>query len=979
MTSRKTSGSRRRLLSLCILAAVASAPGLHAQTVRAPALSGPGSIGWDAEGVPLIRASTDNDAAYLQGWAHARDRFFQMDLTRRGASGTLAELVGPSVLADDVQTRTIGLRRAALETWKVMSADTRGWLKAYADGVNHWLRSNPLPPEYGPLELTRVPAWEPVDTLVIGKALAFQLSFDLDIEQTLRFAAYQQAAAAGGFDGTALFFGDTDRIAPPDGRVSVPGFEPGGDNARGAEIGNGAKGAGIGNGTPLLDAADPVAQILGFAMNDIDAIDEDTVALAQGLRDKLAGIPLFERALGRKDSPIGSNEWAVAGEHTASGKAIVANDPHLGLDLPSIFIEHHVHSTDARHGGTPLDAVGVSLPGVPGIIQGCNQRICWGTTTNSLDVTDVYQETFRLNTLGLPYATVHGDGEEPVKWVFQSFFVNSVGDGQADNIVRNNSVGYTNGAMTVIVPRRNNGPVLQISGNTGLSVAYAGWGPTFELESFRRINTARNLEQFEEALTFFDFGSQNFVYGDVDGNIAYYTTGEAPIRIDLQTMGGPDGGVPPWFIRNGSGARQHDWMPVQNRQRNQALPYEILPESEMPHVVNPASGYVANANNDPTGYSLDNNALNQLRPGGGIHFIDNGGASAYRMGRIDRELQAMIDSGRKITVDDMKRLQANNQQLDAELVLPHLLQAYANASGAGAWGPAAALAGDVRVAEAIQRLDAWDYSSPTGIREGYDPGDNPASLPQPSQAQIDASVAATIWAHWRSFAVRSTIDATLQRVGLGGALPGNGDAYTGLKFLLDNHALLGGRGASGLDFFAAEGAPDAASARDYVLLKALKDSLDVLASDAYAPAFAGSTNLADYRWGKLHRITFDHPLGGPFDLPGPNPYGFSDLSPQLPGLARPGGYEVVDASGHGVRAQGVNAFMFGSGPARRFVGEMSAPIKAWQILPGGQSGVLGSPHYASQLGRWLTNDYHAMKISAASAAAGAVTTVSFTP
>lgn len=954
------------LASTVLFAGAALAQG----TIQAPGLSAPGSVAYDAEGIPLIRAQTDNDAAFLQGWAHARDRFFQMDTNRRGASGTLAELVGPARLADDVQTRTIGLRRAALATWLAMSADTRGWLKAYADGVNFWLRNNALPPEYAPLEITQVPPWQPVDTLVIGKALAFQLSFDLDIEPTLRFAAYQQAGAAAGFDGVALYFGDTHRAAPADSRVSVPGFQPGaGVDAQTADVPAGL----------LLDAADPVAVALGHASVEIAPVAPETIALAESLRAKLAGIPLFERALTRKDSPIGSNEWAVSGEHTANGRALVANDPHLSLGLPSIFVEHHVHSTDPRHGGTAMDVVGVSLPGVPGIIQGCNQRICWGTTTNSLDVTDVFQETFRVNTLGLPYATVHNGVDEPVRWIVQSFYVNRVGSGVANDVVRDNSIGYLNGGITIVVPRRNNGPVLQISGSRGLSVAYAGWGPTYELESFRRINSARNLDEFRAALNYFDFGSQNFIYGDVDGNIGYFATGEAPIRDDLQNLGAPDGGIPPWFIRNGDGSFRHGWLPVQNRQPNQALPFEILPADEIPFVINPAAGYVANANNDPSGYSLDNNALNQLRPGGGIHYLDSGGSSAYRMGRIDRELQRLIASGNPLTITDMKALQANNQQLDAELILPHLLRAHDNGLAGSAWAPLATLAEDVRVAEAIQRLRAWDYSTPTGLRDGFDPGLSPLTRPEPNQAQIDASVAAAIWAQWRSFAVRSTIDATLQQVGLGAALPGSNDAYTGFKFLLDNFALLGGRGASGLNFFAADGAPNAAAGRDYVLLKALKDALDVMASPAFAPAFGGSQNLDDYRWGRLHRIVFRHPLGGPFNLPGANPYGFVDLAPDLPGVARPGGYEVVDASGHNIRAQGVNGFMFGSGPARRFVGEMATPIRAYQILPGGQSGVLGNPSYASQLGRWLTNQYHSLTISAAAAAAASPTVVNFTP
>jgi len=127
---------------------------------------------------------------------HARDRFFQMDLTRRKVSGTLSELVGASQLASDVQTRTLGLRRASWATLNAMSDDSRGWLKAYANGVNFWLSTQPLPPEYGALQLSRADPWTPLDTVIVGKALAFQLSFDLDIDRTIQFGAFQQTIAS---------------------------------------------------------------------------------------------------------------------------------------------------------------------------------------------------------------------------------------------------------------------------------------------------------------------------------------------------------------------------------------------------------------------------------------------------------------------------------------------------------------------------------------------------------------------------------------------------------------------------------------------------------------------------------------------------------------------------------------------------------------------------------------------------------------
>ncbi|WP_300614819.1 penicillin acylase family protein [Dokdonella sp.] len=949
--------SVRRALSVAIALAVSSP--LAAQTITAPQLKAPGRISYDAGGLPTIQAGSDDDVAFLQGYAHAQARFFQMDLTRRQVSGTLAALVGASQLSNDVQARTLGLRRAAERSWQAMSDDTRGWVAAYAAGVNHWLATNPLPPEYAALDLTRADPWTPVDTLCVGKGLAYQLSFDLDIDPTIRLGAYQKAGAAAGFDGTALFFGDLNRSAPADDRVTVPGFVPGGASVPKS------------------------AAVLAHVGSEQPTIDPVTLELARNFRARIAGNPLFAKALEGRDTPIGSNEWVVSGTLTASGRPILSNDPHLSLSLAPVFMEQHLHSTEQRD-GEPMDVTGVTVPGAPGVIQGCNQRVCWGTTTNSLDVTDVFQETLRLNSYGMPVAIVHDGVDEPLEWIFQTYEVNQL-DGTADHVVRDDSIGYTNGGLTFVVPRRNEGPIVQVdSANAqGLSIAYTGFGATQEIESFRRINRVSNLDEFRDALTYFNFGSQNFAYADIAGNIAYFTSAEAPIRTDLQTLGRPGGGRPPWLIRDGSGALKHDWMPVQHRQPNQATPFEILPASEMPFVVNPGSGYFANANNDPIGFSLDNDPLNQLRPGGGIYYLDWGGASSLRMGRIDRVIQSYKAAGHKITADDMQALQADTHALDAELVLPYLLAAFDHAQAAGAPAPLAQLAANPKVAEAIGRLRAWDFRTLTGIQPGYDPGDDPAALPSPSQAEIDASVAATIWATWRSQALRGTIDATLQQVGLGDYLPGSGLAFNGFKFMLDHFDVLQGKGTSGLPFFRAPGISDPAAARDLVLLGSLAASLDSLASDAYAAAFGGSTNLADYRWGRLHRIVFQHPLGGPFSVPGQDgiasPYGFKDLDTGLPGLARSGAWEVVNVANYNLRGAGQNDFMFGSGPARRFVGEMMPMISAAQILPGGNSGVLGSPNYADQLPAWLTNHYRTLTIPAVLSVREGVKTLDFVP
>lgn len=152
--------------------------------VRMPGLQAAASIVRDSNGLAHIHAGNRHDLYFLQGWVHAQDRLFQMDVSRRTTDGTLAELLGTSALPQDVQLRTIGLHRAAERSWQAYSVDTRVALDAYTDGVNAFVAANPLPREYTALNLTSFRAWRPQDTVGIGKLIAFGLSFDLDIDLT---------------------------------------------------------------------------------------------------------------------------------------------------------------------------------------------------------------------------------------------------------------------------------------------------------------------------------------------------------------------------------------------------------------------------------------------------------------------------------------------------------------------------------------------------------------------------------------------------------------------------------------------------------------------------------------------------------------------------------------------------------------------------------------------------------------------------
>lgn len=930
---------RISVLALGFVALVAIGMGpCSGDEIEIPGLSQPVKLTTDPDGVWHIVAEDDFDLAIAQGYVHCRDRLFQMDDTRRQVDGTQAELRGPGRLNGDIQARIIGLHRAAQRSLDAAPPRFQALLQAYADGVNHCIQTLPLPPEYAELELTQVRPWEAVDALKIGKAISASLSLDIDTGLTEELFDYIDAGISNGFDGQTLFSQDVNRSAPMDPASTVPDAT---------------------NTTPFA-----VEWQAGKAAHLASA-----ARAAARASEKLKAHPLFELALNRRQSFVGSNEWGVGGSLTPSGRPIIANDPHLSLNVPSTFWEMHlVVNNDPVDG--PMNVSGVGFPGAPGVILGQNEHVTWGATTNPMDVSDVFQD--ELHVL-LPecfligaFACIFSDGIfHPVEIEFPTYFTNVIGDNVDDNLVDVTASLPPEAQIVATVPFRSFGPVIDITDPSvvsggGVSAAlvlqYTGFHATQELQTFAQWNRAQNLDDFREGLENFDVGSQNWAYADVDGNLAYFSSAELPLRTDLQQ--GTVTGLPPFFVRDGvSGA--NNWIADPAHSQGQTIPFAVLPFEEMPQTVNPENDFFVNANNDPAGTTLDNDALNQVRASNpnAIYYLNPGYAIGLRAGRITRLIEGEIAAHGKITAQDMQGFQANTQQLDAELLVPFVLDAFANATAAGAPAQLVALAGDPGVTEAVGRLDVWDFSTPTGIDEGWDASDvNGKRKPLADgggQAEIDASVAATIYNMWRGFAIQNVVDARLADYGLGA---GSTEALKALDNLLRQNPYTG-IAAAGIDWIPEPAALSAEERRDLALLQALRDALDQLASNALAPAFANSTNQDDYRWGKLHRIVFDHPFEDAFDIPTQG--GFEDLAPDLPGLARDGGYNVVNASGFSARATGLNSFMFGGGPVRRYVGQkLDGKISGENVVPGGPSGVPGDPDYATQLATWLTADYH---------------------
>jgi penicillin amidase len=777
-----------------------------------------------------------------------------------------------------------------------------------------------LPPEYQALEITKFDPWTALDGLSITKLLTFGLSFGLDdIDNTIALQTYTEVfdPVLGPGTGRTLFGQDLWRSQPFFPASTVPDASM----------------------APAIRPPRP-SDWTGRA-------DAPAAALGKKYLQRVRDLPVFKQRLDRDRRP-GSNQWAVSGRHTRSGFPLVANDPHLALDQPSTFYPIHLSAGN-------VDVMGSGFAGVPFVIVGQNRHIAWGATVSPLDVTDVFQEQV-VPDAGSPsgLSTIYNGAREAVIPIPETYRVNLISDGVPDNLAPVPPGGPVP-PVTLIVPRRNSGPIVELDMATGvaISVQYTGFSGTREVDTFWTWNRARGLRDFRRGLQWFDSGTQNFAYADVEGNIAYFATSEVPLREDLE--GGTVAGLPPWFIRNGTGG--NEWVSVQTPQRGQAIPYEILPPREMPHLINPPAGWFVNANNDPAGTVLDNNPLNSLRPGGGIYYLNSGYDAGFRAGRITELLTTKLKARGTVSFRDMQVMQADVVLPDAQYFAPLIERALDRAKHS-ANPTLRALGSDPAIQAAVGRIADWKLTAPTGIPQGHDAADVDGVLGAPSSREISESVAATLYSVWRGQFIRNSIDATLEGVPLppGVTLPKPGGqlAMTALRSLLERPEP--GIGASGINFFNAP-ASAADDRRDIVILKSMADALARLAGPAFAAAFGNSTDQRDYRWGKLHRIVLDHPLGGPFSVPPafgaiPNPLGNA-----LPGFPTDGGFGVVDASNHDPRAQTANEFMFGNGPVNRFVAEAGAGgVRAESVWPGGTSGIPGNRFYANLLPAYLTND-----------------------
>jgi penicillin amidase len=504
-------------------------------TVRVQGLAAPVAIVRDANGIPHISGQSEADALFGLGYVHAQDRLWQMEYQRRVGNGRLAEVLGPAALQADRFLRTLGTGRAAQSAYDALDPETRGLLDAYAAGVNAFVDAHrgSLPPEFTILGIEPEP-WRPQDSLAWVKMMSWDLGGNWEEELTrviLRSQvgpeAAEQLLPAAAAD---------DPIILPDG----------GDTVTGAAAVRPA-------------AAAPVA---------VDAVAGEQLARIGGE---------LELALGLGSEHVGSNNWVVAGSRTASGKPILANDPHLGSQMPALWYLAHIS-------GGAIDAAGATLPGLPGVVIGHNGRIAWGVTNTDPDVQDLFVE--RVNARN---EALYQERWEPLTIIPETIKVKGEDD------------------VELFVRVGRHGPLISdVTAGTGDPLAFRWTALDPEdgtMRAFLGVNRAQNWDEFTAALSSYHAPMQNFVYADVDGNIGYYAPGAVPIR----TSG--DGRAP---AEGWTG--QSDWA-------------GYIPFAELPHDFNPERGYIATANN-------------RQIPDAYPYLISTNWAAPYRAQRIVEQIEA---------------------------------------------------------------------------------------------------------------------------------------------------------------------------------------------------------------------------------------------------------------------------------------------------------------------------------------------------
>ncbi|HEX8355307.1 MAG TPA: penicillin acylase family protein [Pyrinomonadaceae bacterium] len=540
-------------------AAAAQAPAqAGASVVRLPGLNRAVKVRRDERGIPYIEAADESDLYFAQGYVTAGDRLWQMDLMRRTARGELSEIFGRATLEEDKRRRNYGFARVAETIAAQADQRSRAVMEAYARGVNAYIDSlddKSLPPEFQILGY-RPRHWTPADSAAVGKNFAEALSttWPWDVARAAFTDLTPEKAAA---------------LFPETSPLDLPV---------------------VGSDKPDTKTAPPSKRRSALPTAPAALLAELATILETEARSR-ARFGLHAEDL------AASNNWVVSGKRTASGKPLLANDPHLSPSAPSIWYMVHLSAPGLR-------VAGVTAAGAPGVIIGHNERVAWGLTNLGPDVQDVYREKF--------------DPENPRRYMTPAGWRDA--EVRREEIkVRKSPAGTETEVVAHDVVVTRHGPVVLQRGGESYALRWTALSPeATEFNAFYKLNRARDWKGFQEALREYGGATQNFVYADVDGHIGYYGAGQIPVR------------------RTGDGSVPYDGAKDEGEWKG------FIPFAELPHVFDPPSGIIVTANNRVVGASY-------------AHFLTHAWAPPTRARRI----HDLLGAKQKLTAEDFRAVQGD--------------------------------------------------------------------------------------------------------------------------------------------------------------------------------------------------------------------------------------------------------------------------------------------------------------------------------
>jgi len=539
-------------------------------SVTVPGISSKIRVVRDEQGVPTIEAATLEDLFFAQGYVTAQDRLWQMDMMRRAAAGELSEVIGADTVQMDRQERILGLRLAAEASEKNISARDRAYFDAYARGVNAFIDSHRdrLSLEFRLLKYTPRP-WTVTDSLLVGALLVQDLNHYRNPPTLTR----EKILAKLGPELTAdLYVNSSWRDRPPTEVRHIEG-EPAAHSSN--EDDDDEEEVDPSGGTGRITSARPTGSGSALFQARVGTLPEETDSFRPG-----------------------SNDWVVSSQHTVSGKPLLSNDMHLDHQMPNLWFAAHLRMNGGRmNSGTTsggFDVAGVTLPGIPFVIVGHNQRIGWGFTNVGPTVEDDFIEEFNAQ----------GQYKTPAGWAEPQHRQETIHVKGEPDVTLDVATTRHGPIITELLPGETRKIALRWSLQDGMGL------------TFFDVDSAQNWEEFRKAFSTFGAPGQNVMYADVDGHIGYQAMGRVPIRA------AGDGSLP---VSGGDDA--HEWK-------------GWIPFDDMPHVYDPPEGTLATANG-------------RITPDGYKYSISTNWDAPWRTDRIYR----VLESGKKFAPADMLALQ----------------------------------------------------------------------------------------------------------------------------------------------------------------------------------------------------------------------------------------------------------------------------------------------------------------------------------